>query len=153
MEEAEADLREFAHMWDGSETWGLSAHYWTKITLTVIFAGQSPSVEELAALRRLREILRAMPARELKALLYNKHELELGRFSSMEAHEIEDRAAALRVPFTIRSAGESGISYLPLQSLDDGQQMAMIIEDEPLNDRVAQEMLKRGVPITSHIEE
>ncbi|BCM92073.1 hypothetical protein IAD21_03952 [Abditibacteriota bacterium] len=149
----EDELREHAHMWDGTENWVLSAHYWTRVTLTVVFAGERPSVDELAALRRLREEFRAIPVRELKALLGDKSEVELGRFSSMESHEIEDRAARLQVPFSIRSIGESGVDYLPIQYKDGEEWVMLIDEDEELADRVTDEMLKHGVPIVSHIEE
>lgn len=173
---SEEEVREFEHLWDGSEQWGLIAHYWTKATLTVVFSGASPSVAEIIALRRLREEFRALPVSELKAFLANKRELQLSRygsfednerkappesqneghpqyFSSMEAHEIVDRAAQLEVPFAIRTEGKSGISYTAIQYVD-GQEMVLLIdEDDELDEAVMCEMVKRGVPIVSHTEE
>ena len=175
----EDELREFEHTWDGSETWQLIAHHWTKITLTVVFATEGPSVAELMALRRLCEEFRVVPVQELKAFLANKGEIQLRRvsgleareieafilsegegrsdlnyFSSMEAHEIEDRAAHLQVPFAIRSQAESGISYTPVQYMDGQERVLLIDEDEELEEAVTREMLRRGVPVViSPVEE
>ena len=141
------ELLEFFHLWDGTEQWGLSASHWTHVKLTAVFAGASPSIEELMALRRLRPDLRAIPARDLKMRLHNQREVELGQFSGMETHEIEALAAKLKVPFSIRSKAESGTHYLPVQRVADGEWMALLIEDDVLAERVTSEMLRRGVPV------
>jgi len=145
------ELLEFSHLWYGSENWGLSATYWTRVTLTAVFSGASPSVEELMALRRLRAEWRDVPVRELKARL-EQHEVELGKFDGTEAREVEALAAQLRVPFSIRSEAESDTHYLPVQWSEKGEWMALIIEDEALEERVTSEMLRRGVPLVEILE-
>lgn len=149
---SEKELHEYAYLWDGSEGWSLSSCSRDEAVLTVVFAGTRPSVAELAALRRLSDEFRELPVRELKSRLGDKSEIELGRFSGMVAHEIEERSARIGVPFSIRSQYRHSVSYSPIQRSENGDFVMLLIENEDLRERVTSEMLKRGVPVTEYIE-
>ena len=143
----DAELSPYTHLWEGREDWVLRRSRHETVLLTVVFAGPVPSVDELVALRHLSEDLRALPVRELKARLAGARDVSLGRFSPEAARDLEARAARSPTPLALHARRELHVSHLPLLRQPDGGQSALLIEDERLNERVIQEMLKRGVPV------
>lgn len=112
--QSEDDLNEFAHMWDGSETWELIEHRWDEASVSVVFRGERPTVQEIVALRRLHELFRDVPAAQIKAQLSDKREIELGRCSGMEAREVQERARKLDLLVQLRVETRSIVSYSPI---------------------------------------
>lgn len=143
------DLPQFDFIWNSPQEWGLLAHHHSEVVLTAIFPGESPTVADLAALRRLRPELRDVPAHELKARFEGAREVELGCFSALEAREIEARAGQLEVPFEIRSQGHSFEDYSAIAR--DGSHF-LLIEDEELGQRVTRRMLAMGIPVVQTLE-
>jgi sulfur transfer complex TusBCD TusB component (DsrH family) len=141
------NMDDYSYLWDGSEDWGLSANYNHQSNVKIVFCGNKPTMKEIAAVRKLITAYQNIPAIEVKSLLSNRKEIDLGILSSMEANRIKKRAVELNL--TIIAVDSSYTSYLPINRTTNH---AFLIEDDALARRVTAKMLKFGVPIIDYTE-
>ena len=140
--ELEEVVTQYSYLWDGSEDWVLSKHMHRAMRLKIKCSGKRPSVSELLAIRKLLEQHRQGPPAELRSVIKDTGELDLGNIAPARATEIVNRANDLGLH--IIATDVSVTSYLPINRATKD---AMLIDDDELNERVVQEMLKRGVPV------
>ena len=140
--EHEEIMAQYSHLWDDSEDWVLSKHVHPTTRLKITFSDKRPTVSALSALRKLLEQHRHVPPAELRSMIEDTGELDLGCFAPARATKVVNRANDLGLHITATDA--SVTSYLPInRSTKD----ALLIDDDELNETVVQEMLKRGVPV------
>ncbi|MEW6499197.1 MAG: hypothetical protein AB1589_42950 [Cyanobacteriota bacterium] len=140
--ELDQELKRLSYLWDENEGWELSITYYSLEELTIKFAGQQPTITEIAAVRKLLERFQHVPVKEIKTEIGNSGTLPLGKFESIEAHRIKEKAAQLNLQ--IISVDASFTSYLPYNSKT---KMMSIIEDEDLLKAVVERMMKANRPI------
>ncbi len=140
--ELEEVVTQYSYLWDGSEDWVLSKHVHQGTRLKIKCSGKRPTVSELLAIRRLLEQQRHVPPAELRSMIKDTGELDLGNIAPARATEVVNRANDLGLHIIATDA--SVTSYLPINRTTKD---AMLIDDDELNERVVQEMLKRGVPV------
>jgi hypothetical protein len=144
---ADENMDDYSYLWDGSEDWGLSANYNSQSNVKIVFSGNKPTMKEIAAVRKLITAYQNIPAIEVKYLLSNRKEIDLGILSSMETNRIKKRAVELNL--TIIEVDSSDTFYLPINRTTNH---ALLIGDDTLARRVVAKMLKFGVPITDYTE-
>jgi hypothetical protein len=137
----------YQYLWDGSDEWSLFAIYEHSSSLKIRFAGSQATIEEIIAVRKLIVAYQNTPAIEIKSLLKNKQEIDLGIMPSIEARRLISEAKELTL--SIVAIDASVTNYLPIHSISN---TALIIEDDDLAKRVIEKMLKSGIPIIEHIE-
>ena len=122
--------------------WELIYSVMEQITLTATFENPLPSARELKVLRELVPDLTHEPPHQLKARIGDAQKLELGAFSPAEAQALM-RKMGQRGVF-VRAADASHRGYLPIHR---ATQMALVIEDEALDMRLAEQMKAAGVEV------
>ena len=137
----------YQYLWDESEEWALSAQYKSQDSLKINFAGNQATIQEIIALRKLLVAYRNIPVSEIKSLLKNKKEIDLGIISSMEAGWIISHAKKLNLKITATDA--SVTNYLPIHLKTN---TALIIEDNDLAKKTIEKMLESGAPIIEYIK-
>lgn len=140
-------IEKYQYLWDGSEDWGLSANHNSLCSVKIVFSGNQPTIKEIAALRKLITAYQNIPVIDVKSLLSNRKEIDLGLFSSIETNRIKERAVELNL--TIIAVDSSYTSYLPINRTTNH---ALLIEDNSLARRVTAKMLEFGVPIIDYAE-
>ncbi len=140
-------IKNYQYLWDGSEDWGLSANYNSQSSVKIVFSGNQPTIKEIAAVRKLITAYQNIPAIEVRSLLSNRKEIDLGILSSIETSQIKERAVQLNL--TIIAIESSYTSYLPINRTTNH---ALLIEDNTLARRVTAKMLEFGVPIIDYAE-
>ncbi len=140
--ELEEVIAQYSYLWDGTEDWVLSRHTHQGTRLKIKCSGKRPTASELLAIRKLLEQHRHVPPTELRSMIEDTGEWDLGCFAAARATEVINRAndLGLHIPATDASV----TSYLPINRTTKD---AMLIDDDELNEKVVQEMLKRGVPV------
>lgn len=128
--------------WDRSHDFVLH-RIWNDLTrVTIRFRAPSPSLQELAAIRRcLPEFRNTSPA-EVRHRIGDSQELLLGVLPTREARRVIDSAQSEGLQAIPESA--SYVSYLPF---DRTTGCAWLIEDDDEAAAVAQAMLEAGVPV------
>jgi hypothetical protein len=144
---ADENIDNYQYLWDGSEDWSLSANYHSQSNVKIVFFGNKSTMKEIAAVRKLITAYQNIPAIEVKSLLSNRKEIDLGILSSMETNRIKKHAVELNL--TIIAVDSSYTSYLPINRTTNH---ALLIEDDTLARRVIAKMLKFGVPIIDYVE-
>ncbi len=140
--ELEELMAQYSYLWDGTEDWVLAKHVHRHRRLRIRFSGKRPTVSELSAIRKLLEHHRHVPPAELRSMIEDTGELDLGCIAPARATKVLDRANDLGLHITATDA--SVTSYLPINRTTKD---ALLIDDDELNETVVQEMLKRGVPV------
>jgi hypothetical protein len=140
-------LDSYQYLWDGSEEWCLIAMYEHSSSLKIRFAGSQATIQEIIAVRKLIVAYQNTPASEIKSLLKDKQEIDLGIMPSIEARRMISKAKELTLE--IIATDVSVTEYLPINPRTS---MALIIEDNDLAKRVVEKMIKSGVTVTEHIE-
>jgi predicted transcriptional regulator len=138
-------MNDYSYLWDGSENWSLSANYHSQSNVKIVFFGNKPTMKEIAAVRKLITAYQNIPAIEIKSLLSNRKEIDLGILSSMETNRIKKHAIELNL--TIIAVDSSYTSYLPINRTTNH---ALLIEDDTLARRVTAKMLEFGIPIIDY---
>ncbi len=123
------------------------AMYNHQSSLKISFAGSQPTIQEIIALRKLIVAYQNTPAIEIKSLLKNQQEIDLGIVSSIEARKMISHARQLNLE--IIATDVSATNYLPIHLKTNS---ALIIEDNDLARRVIEKMLQSGVRVSEHIE-
>ena len=90
-------------------------------------------------------IYRDTLAIEIKSLLKNKREIDLGIISSTEARSIMNDAKQLNLQIIAKDV--SVTSYLPI---DLKTNFALIIEDNDLAEKTIGKMIEAGIPIVDY---
>ena len=115
----------------------------------MLFANGRPSSQELLALRSLLPAIAQLPPAELKALLGSSGRHDLGDFPIIEARRIQAAASALGLRHEERDS--SLTTYLAVD-VTGSTEVPMVVEDEVDAQRVHQEMIAAGVPVTDDSE-
>lgn len=128
--------------WDRTHDWVL-VRVWHDLTrVEILFRQPSPSVAELASIRRCLPQFRHMPPASVRAAIGGSGTLPLGEMPTPEARRLIEAARAEQLQVAAEDA--SFVSYLPL---DRTTGCALVIEDDEESAAVAQEMLAAGVPV------
>jgi hypothetical protein len=128
--------------WDHSHDWVLQ-RFWNDLTrVTIRFPQGTPSVVELAALRRCLPQFRNMSPAALRAMIGDSGMLALGVLPTPEAQRLIEKAPSEQLEVIAESA--SFVSYLPY---DRTAGCAWLIEDSAEAAAVAQAMLTAGIEV------
>lgn len=138
----EDGLKALSYLWDGSQRgWSLVASHSRTTRVTFVFSERGPTPKETAALRQILPEFSDRPTSEVWARLRQRatYVCEAALFG-LEAHRLLRRAAGLG----LRTQAETThfVSYMPIR---DGH--GLIIEDDDLAKRVAEMMIRAGVPV------
>jgi hypothetical protein len=128
--------------WDRSHDWVLKCFESDRAELTIRFEGGRPSLRELAALRRYLPGFRDVPPATARARAGDRGRLELGDLPGPEARRLWDELRRAGLQAELHNT--SGVSYLPL---DRTTGAALIVEDDAEAQRLAEEMIRAGVPV------
>ena len=71
-------INNYKYLWDGSQDWGLIANYNSQSSVKIVFSEDKPTIKEIVAVRKLLTTYQNIPAIEVKSLLSNKKEIDLG---------------------------------------------------------------------------
>ena len=143
---SDEDEAESRHMWDGTEDWVLYKLFIEQTTLTVHFAGQTPSIQEIIALRKLLPEDRYLPPGEVRTAIGHNKTLELPIKQQPEASFLAERGQSLGL--NISEEDTSYIYYLPiLRQGDPVVESGPIMDDEALEQEIVSRMIAAGVPI------
>ena len=82
--ELEEVIAQYSYLWDGTEDWVLSKHMHQAMRLKIKCSGKRPSVSELLAIRKLLEHHRHVPPAELRSMIQDTGELDLGNIAPPE---------------------------------------------------------------------
>jgi phosphatidylserine/phosphatidylglycerophosphate/cardiolipin synthase-like enzyme len=128
--------------WDRTHDWVVHCFESDRAELTVLFDGARPALRELAALRRCLPEFRDLPPATARARAGADGRLALGELPGPEARRLSDdlRRAGLRAELRNTSA----VTYLPL---DRTTGAALIVEDDAEARRLAEQMIRAGVPV------
>jgi xanthine/CO dehydrogenase XdhC/CoxF family maturation factor len=136
-------IEKFSSLWDGSEPgWVVVHHSEDREVLHVVFADGGPSVSEVKALRSVVPDLAERAAAEVLALLRGKTEFGLGEFESSSAKVLCKQCKALGL--RVASRGYEAISF---SLINERSKACLLIEDSATSRDVAEEAMKRGLPI------
>ncbi len=137
---------EYCHMWDGTEDWGLHKLFIEQTTVTVHLAGQTPSIQEIVALRKLLPEDRYLPPDEVRTAIGNNKTLELPIKQQPEASFLAERGRSLGL--NISEEDTSYDYYLPvLRQGDPVVEYDWMMDDEALAQEIVSRMIAAGVPI------
>src|SRR5687767_1899488 len=125
--------------WDRSHDWILQRCPRSLTRITIHFSQKSPTVTELAALRRCFPEFREMPPAMLRARLGDSGMLSLVEMSTREARPLVQ--AARKEGLRVVDEGRSYVSYLPI---DRTTGCALLIEDEAEMQAVAEAISRRS---------
>ena len=98
---------------------------------------------QLAALRRIVPVMRAMPPSQLIERIDVHGQIDLGEMPGGEAYRIETELRNTGITASREDA--SVVSFLPFNRT---HQMAWLIEDPKEAERIAKEMIAEGVEVT-----
>lgn len=144
-----ADSVEHSQMfhWDRTHDWVLQCFESDQAQLTVLFDEARPSIRELAALRRCLPDFRHLAPAAARSRAGTAGRLELGELPGPEARRLSEclRQAGLKAELRNTSC----VSYLPL---DRTTGAALLIEDDGEARRLAEEMIRAGIPV-EHLAE
>ena len=110
--------------------------------VTIHFGAQTPTVGELAALRRLVPHYSNMPPAALRELVGHAGEHSLGDMPGDTARELAAEAQKIGLKFTVENT--SIVGYLPF---DKTTGCAWLIDDEEESKAVVESMIAAGVPV------
>ena len=134
--------------WDRSHDWVLTCYESDRAELTVLFDQSQPSVHELVALRRCLPAFREVsPADARTRAAGARGRLELGELAGPEARRLLDELRRAGLRSELRNT--SSVSYLPL---DRTTGSALLVEDHTEAQRLAEQMIRAGVPV-EHVAE
>ena len=143
----DADLEEFAYLWDHANGWTLSAHYRECSRLCVLFAGK-PTLEELKATRSLLPLSPTLSLKEFFHRYSSATQIDIGVLPTRQAICVADDCTKAGLEVVLKD--ESFVSYLPV---NPSTGCALLIgENDELAERVCRRMLENGIPITQQIE-
>jgi hypothetical protein len=140
------ELDKMRHLWDGPERWVLLRHVYAETAVTVRFAGDRPSLLEIARVRRLIPQFHQTPSGEVKRFLHGRDRLRLGRMPVPQAAEIAARGRQLGLIVEERAVARA--VCLPYRPAD---RMILTIDDDDLSERVVAAMLQAGVPVVDEM--
>jgi hypothetical protein len=133
--------------WDSTHDWVLTRFESDRAELTVLFDEASPSLRELIALRRCLPEYRQLTPAAARDRAGTGGRVELGELPGPEARRLSEGLQQAGLRSELRNT--SRISYLPV---DRTTGAAMLIEDEGEARRVAEEMIRAGIPV-EHLAE
>jgi hypothetical protein len=128
--------------WDRSHDYVLQRFWNELVRVTIRFKNSSPSVAELAAIRRCLPQFRDTAPASLRKSIGDSQTLALGEMPGRLARQLIEILAAEGLEVVAQSA--SYVSYLPF---DRTTGCAWLIEDEAEAMAVAKEMMAAGVPV------
>jgi hypothetical protein len=140
-------LSEYEYLWDKRNGWGLSQHTYSEISINVIFSNNIPNMKEIFDIRKLSKEFREISIVKIKSKIGNNGKAFIGKFGSIEANRIINRAKELNL--TLGVIEECIITYLPVNKESKN---ALIIEDDELANNITKRMLDEGIPIIEFIE-
>jgi hypothetical protein len=142
----DADLAEYAYLWDPANGWTLSAHFHELASLRVLFNGK-PTLEELKNARAVLPLTPVPTLQEFFRRYSTASEIDTGVIADREARSIAEKCEKLGLTVVLKN--ESFVSYSPIQRAES---RALIIEDEDLAQRVCERMLKSGIQVVTCYE-
>lgn len=147
------ELEVHKDLWDRQNGWQLYASRVHQCEVTIIFAGDKPSVREINSVRKLGVYSIAKKYSEqgiqaFKAEISAGKELNLGVVPGYEMRELETQAAELGL--TLRVIDRSITQYLPFHP--ETQSALLLHTPDDITQQIIQNMLDAGVPIVSHTE-
>jgi hypothetical protein len=108
---ADDTLEHYHYIWDGTQHWVLTEGIIPREVVYVHFKGDTPSMQELMALRKLLPEFQHMPVQALKKQLGNLKTLILGAYYPSESLHMVHRAMALDLK--IEQQDQSYTGYIP----------------------------------------
>jgi hypothetical protein len=141
------ELDKYKYLWE-EEGWELSAFYHSRLSLRIVFCGNSPTIQELAAVRKLLDGFRERPVNEVKKEIGSVKELFIGDFPSFAGRDLCQKAEKLHL--TIIAKDTSFTSYLPFNRKTN---IALIIEDGNDSKAITQKMIDSGISIVNFPDE
>jgi hypothetical protein len=146
-------LAEHAELWDRQSGWQLYAFYVHQCEVTIIFAGDKPSMREISSVRKLGVYPLAKKSSEqglqaFKDTISANKEFNLGILPGYEVRELETQAAELRL--TLRVIDRSITQYLPLHP--ETSSACLLHTPAAVTEQIIQNMLDAGVPNVHHTE-
>lgn len=128
--------------WDETHDWVLERIFNDLSRVTIHFRHASPSIAELAAIRRCLPEFRDKAPAAVRAAIGDSGQLSLDTMPSPEARRIID--AAKRQGLQVSAECASFVSFVPF---DRTTGCAWLIEDDAEAAAVEQAMLAAGVPV------
>lgn len=141
------ELDEYKYLWDKKEGWEVCANYYSQVSLKIVFKGNVPTIQEIAAVRKLLDSFQKIPVNEVKKEIGSVKELFIGEFSLNEARNLSEKAKKLRL--SIIEKDTSFTSYFPF---NPKTKMALLIEDEERSRFIIQKMIDSGIKISGFVE-
>jgi hypothetical protein len=136
-------LEDFSALWNGSEPgWVVVRHTEDRVTLQVLFSSGGPAISEVKALRAVIPALARRPAAEVLATLKGKQEFSLPELESGAARKLRAQCEALGL--RVASQGYQAVSYSLINEIT---KTFLLIEDAATCEAVAEEAVKRGLPV------
>ena len=134
---------DFSRLWNGTEPgWVVVRHVEDRETLAVHFTSCTPSIPEVKALRTVAPARLGNPAAEVLASLKGKSVFSLGELESNAARRLREQCEA--VGLQVVGQGHQAVRYRIINELT---KVALLIENAATNRAVAEEAIKRGVPV------
>ena len=135
---------DFSRLWNGSEPgWVVVRHTEDRERLQVVFANNGgPTVPEVKALRSVIPALAKQSASEVLANLRGTSELSLGEHESSAARKLRSQCEELGL--RVNGQAHQAVSHSLINEL---LKVYLVIEDAATCSAIAEEAIKRGLPI------
>jgi hypothetical protein len=136
-------VSQFARLWNGSEPgWVVQRHVEDRVELIVLFSYEGPTTREVVALRRVAQDLATKSASEVLLSLKAARSYCLGTVESSRARKLRAECESLGLRLAARGRAITGYSIVNEQTA-----AYLLIEDAPTLQALAQEAIKRGLPV------
>lgn len=136
-------MTRFADMWGPKSTWRLLRRVEYRQHLIVKFAGDSPSIGEVRAVREFDASLGELSAKEALNRLRHQSEVDLGEHPGMHARRLFEQAKSLGLDAVLEDRSHTEI--LPLAK---GEHEPRRFCDPGIEEEVVLRMLASGIEIT-----
>jgi hypothetical protein len=139
----EQELKELSYLWEDSSEWTLHVAHENLVALGIVFAGDRPSVQELAAIRQLLDNYRDAPPATVRDRIGAVPELDLGTFGGIAGRSLAERASRLGLNVLVERKPETGYLFI-----NESDGIMIGIEDDELARMVVERMREAGRPVS-----
>jgi hypothetical protein len=137
------DLAQFARVWDGSEPgWTVKVHHDDSATIRIPIPAEGITPAFFKAIRSVLPQYAAMSTSELRTRLVADGGIETDVLDGGNAYNLH--LACIRAGIEAERRVRATTSYL---LINEETNIVKIIEDDDLNRRVAEEAIRRGLPV------
>lgn len=136
----------FADMWAPGSRWRLWRQIEYRQHLVVKFAGDSPTLTEVRAVRQLDRTYGALPAREALAHLRGLAQLDLGEDSGLIVRRLYEHAKVLGLDAVLEDRSRTEI--LPI---GEGEDEPRRFCDPGIEEEIVLRMLASGIEVTQEV--